>query len=110
MIELLILIVLLDEKSSIYGIKKKIESLFSLFLKTSFGSLYPALKKLEKNGHITVKTQLSSGGQKKSTYSITNKGKEHFKHLMFEELPANPVAANQIVNFLEKGDKTFKVN
>ncbi|OGI24795.1 MAG: hypothetical protein A2287_03090 [Candidatus Melainabacteria bacterium RIFOXYA12_FULL_32_12] len=98
MIELLILTILLDNKSSIYGIKQKIENKFSAFFKISFGSIYPALKKLEKNKYVTVKTQLSPGGQKKSTYSITNEGKEYFQVLMLEVLPENPALASQLIN------------
>ena len=98
MIELLILTILMDNKSSIYGIKQKIENNFSLFFKTSFGSLYPALKKLENNKYVSAKTQLSSGGQKKSVYSITNEGKEYFNTLMTENLPENPSIASQLIN------------
>lgn len=98
MIELLILLVLLENKCSIYRIRQKIEDSFSLFLKVSFGSIYPALKKLEKNKYVTVKTELSSGGQRKSLYTITEAGKEYFKQLMTADMPDNPSIANQILD------------
>jgi DNA-binding PadR family transcriptional regulator len=97
-IELLILVILLDDKSSIYGIKQKIERQFSSFFKVSFGSLYPALKKLNKNNFVAVKTDLSQGGQKRSLYSLTDRGREYFNDLMLESLPDNPNTANQLIN------------
>ncbi len=97
MIELLVLYILLEEKSSIYGIKQKIDKQLSLFLKISFGSIHPALKKLEENKYISLKTQLSPGGQKRSTYSITEKGKEYFNRLILEDLPDNPALASQLI-------------
>ena len=96
MTELLILFVLLHEKSTIYGIKQKIESLFSSFFIVSFGAIHPALKKINKNGFVTVKAKLSSGGQKSSFYSITDSGIERFKNIMIEDLPKNPSQALQL--------------
>ncbi|MFH0702359.1 MAG: PadR family transcriptional regulator [bacterium] len=96
--ELLILMVLFEEKSTIYGLKQKIEKLFSLFLKISFGTIHPALKKLEENKYVLLKAKTSSGGQKSSLYSITEEGKEYFTDLMIENLPDNPTIANQLVN------------
>jgi DNA-binding PadR family transcriptional regulator len=97
MIEMLVLIALLDGKSSIYGIKQKIEANMGLFLKISFGSIYPALSKLEKKKIISVRSQISEGGQRRSLYSITSQGREHFNQLMLEELPDNPTTAAQLL-------------
>jgi len=98
MIELLILIALQDETCSIYGIKQKIEEQFSMFLNVSFGSVHPALKKMETNKYVSCKYKISPGGQRKLSYSITSEGKKYFKHLMFDDLPQNPYIASQIIN------------
>lgn len=98
LIELLILSVLLKQESTIYKIRKIINKSFSLFCRTSLGSIYPSLQKLNKNNYVKVKNSMSSGGQKSSLYSITPKGKKHFETLMLEELPQNPPAALQLVD------------
>lgn len=98
MIEFLILMILLDERSSIYEIKQKIEKDFSIFLNISFGSIHPALKRLEDKNYVTARKSISKGGQRKSSYSITQTGKEYFNSLMLEELPNNPSIADQLIN------------
>lgn len=98
MIELLILFILFQNKSTIYGIKQKIEKQYSVFFNASFGSIHPALKKMEDNKYVTVKSELSSGGQKSKTYTITSEGKNYFIKLLSEDLPQNPALADQMIN------------
>ncbi|HBG49768.1 MAG TPA: hypothetical protein DDW90_09770 [Cyanobacteria bacterium UBA9971] len=98
MTELLILAILLNGEFTIYKIKQKIENNFSVFLSASFGSIHPAIKKLEKNGFISAKRKMSGGGQKSSLYSITTEGKEHFKNLMTSEIIESPACSNQLIN------------
>jgi len=98
MTELLILAILLNGEYTIYKIKQKIKNNFSVFLSASFGSIHPALKKLEKGGFISAKRRMSSGGQKSSTYFITIDGKEHFKNLMISEITESPACSNQLIN------------
>lgn len=98
MIELLILFTLFQHKSTIYGIKQKIEKRFSVFFNASFGSIHPALKKLEEGKYVSVKSELSSGGQKSKIYSITPEGKKYFTKLLIEDLPPNPALADQMIN------------
>ncbi len=97
MIELLVLIVLFKESSTIYGVKRKIDKKFFLFFKLSFGSIHPALKRLEKDNYVELKTTLTIGGQKKSIYSITEAGKNRLFELMVSDLPENPALANQLL-------------
>ncbi len=97
MIELLVLIVLFKESSTIYGVKQKIDKKFFLFFKLSFGSIHPALKRLEKDNYVELKTTLTIGGQKKSIYSITETGKNRLFELMVSDLPENPSLANQLI-------------
>lgn len=98
MIELLILITLQNEIYSIYKMRKKIQELFSPFLKVSFGAIYPALKKLEEKKCVKVKHHISPGGQKRISYSLTETGKKYFIELMQEKLPENPSLAKQLFN------------
>ncbi len=48
------------------------------------GSIYNALKKLEKDGYIEVSSIESSGHRQKAIYKITSKGEEYQKELALE--------------------------
>lgn len=98
MIELLTLAILLEQKCTIYKIKQCIEKKYGLFLNTSFGSVYPAIKKLELQKCVSVRKSVSQGGQRSSVYSITQSGKDYFMQLMMENLPENPNVSNQLIN------------
>lgn len=50
------------------------------------GSIYHALKKLESEGHIGVKSIEQTGHRQKAVYCITGKGKEYMKELTLESL------------------------
>jgi len=95
MIELLVLGILLDGESTIYGLKQKAKSEFSLLTGASFGSIHPAIKRLEKAGFVSAKNTVSKGGQKSSLFKLTNKGKQKFEEIMKEELPETLYSSHQ---------------
>lgn len=68
---------LLDGNKTGYEIKKLMEHSTSNFFNTSLGSIYPALKKLEKNQMVKLEEKVEKGRLKK-LYSITPKGKKYF--------------------------------
>lgn len=108
MMELLILLVLHDEICSIYRIKQKIDEIFSIFFKVSFGAVYPALKKMEKNRLVSVKSHISPGGQQKLSYSITEEGKKYFEELMLKDLSDNPSTSSQLIEIKVLGLSKLK--
>ena len=62
-----------------YEIKKlSTEGHFQHFVEISFGSIYPALSKLEKDGLVTCSTETQSGKPDKKVYSITASGRNEF--------------------------------
>ncbi len=61
-----------------YEMKKRLDSSLRFFWGGSFGSIYPTLNQLEKEGKVT-KEDASSNGREKISYSITEKGKESLK-------------------------------
>ncbi len=67
-----------------YKIKKMMEVSTSYFFNTSLGSIYPALKKLEKNQMVNMK-ELVKKGRLQKVYTITPKGKEHFHEWLQSE-------------------------
>ncbi|WP_099866317.1 PadR family transcriptional regulator [Pararhizobium haloflavum] len=58
-----------------YEIKKMAtESRFSYFIDASYGSIYPALTRLEKDGCVTAREEREAGKPARKVYSITEKG------------------------------------
>lgn len=68
-----------------YDIKKIIETKICMFYKPSFGSLYPALKRLVDKKFLTT-YEIMQGARKKVGYRITEAGKENFMEWLSEPL------------------------
>ena len=59
-----------------YEIKKlSVEGKYSYFVDASFGSIYPALARLEADGMVTVREEIQSGKPARKVYSITPAGR-----------------------------------
>jgi DNA-binding PadR family transcriptional regulator len=69
-----------------YEIKKNIESSIGVFYKASYGSLYPALKRLAEKGLLTM-YEKPQGGRERKYYRITDEGKRVFSDWL--EAPMN---------------------
>lgn len=82
MYDLIILGLLIEDNLHGYQLKQKIDHLLAGVFSSSYGSLYPALKKLEGQNYIGSKTSFSEGGQEKTIYLMTSKGEEYFLSLM----------------------------
>lgn len=90
MIEVLILYVIQKHEKTMYAIRKEIFDVFSSYTKPSIGTIYPALKRLQKMGAIALTERMSEGGKKSSYYSITEKGIKDFRDLFFDTTSDNP--------------------
>ena len=91
MIEILILYQLKEKVLTMYGISKEINANFSALTTPSFGTIKPALLRLEKNGYIKTQKNITDGGRPSIYYSITNAGKDRLVELILAPLPINPV-------------------
>lgn len=91
MIELLILRQLNKKILTMYGIFKEIKQEFSILMNPSYGTLKPALKRLENGNFIKTQKEMSSGGRPSTYYSITDKGIDRLKDLILEEPLVNPI-------------------
>lgn len=91
MIELLILYELFKKVLTMYGISKEIHLEFSVLTTPSYGTIKPALKRLEKSGFIKTQKSMSSGGRPSTYYSITNDGKIELKRLILAQPLENPI-------------------
>lgn len=75
--ENIILGLLLLQTRTIYQLRKRINDGLNLMYSCSTGSIQAAIKKLLRNGYITVSEKTEKGKLKK-LYSITDSGKDYF--------------------------------
>lgn len=61
-----------------YEMKKRLDTTLRFFWSGSYGSIYPTLNQLEKEGKVT-KADTSTNGREKLSYSITDYGQEVLK-------------------------------
>ena len=91
MIELLILYELNKKVLTMYGISKEIRADFSVLTTPSYGTIKPALNRLEKSGFVKTQKSMSSGGRPSTYYSITKNGFDELKGLLLSPLQENPI-------------------
>lgn len=96
-----------------YTLKKVIGMGPSHFYDASFGSIYPSLARLEREGKVTVRESYSGKRQKKY-YRITKTGESSFRAWLKEGLPS-PKAINGFLlrvfffEFLEKEEARLQL-
>lgn len=61
-----------------YELKKKFSISFTFFSGLSYGSIYPALRKMEQQGLITMKVEIQDGSPNRKVYTITDEGRRVF--------------------------------
>ena len=91
MIELLILFELSKKTLTMYGISKEIRASFSVLTTPSYGTIKPALTRLEKDGFVKSQKTMSSGGRPSNYYSATKEGINELKRLLISPPQDNPV-------------------
>ena len=67
-----------------YQLSKRLADTLGAFWKVSYGSLYPALKRLEREGAVESAFPREEVGRRKNVYRITQKGEELFAELLQE--------------------------
>ena len=68
-----------------YEIKKlSMEGKYSHFVDASFGSIYPALARLESEGMVTCREKTQPGKPSRKVYSITERGRTQFVDSLLE--------------------------
>ena len=61
-----------------YELKKYFSISFSFFSGISYGSIYPALKKMEQQGWVTMQLEVQNGAPNRKVYTITKTGRTAF--------------------------------
>lgn len=88
--EILILYILNKSQTTMYGLSKTINKIYGSITKPSFGTLQPALKKLEKNKYIFASKFYTDGGKPYFYYSITEYGFQFLKDKLLKNTTLNP--------------------
>ncbi|MBI9077144.1 MAG: PadR family transcriptional regulator [Desulfatibacillum sp.] len=88
-IQTVILGFLMTHNMTGYDIRQKFDMSFGFFSGLSFGSIYPALKKMEQNSLITTQFVVQEGAPNKKLCTITDKGREFFQESMRTPLPVD---------------------
>jgi DNA-binding PadR family transcriptional regulator len=83
-LELAILGLLKERAMHGYQLSKRLADTLGAFWKVSYGSLYPALKRLEREGAVESAFPREEVGRRKNVYRITAKGEEMFAALLQE--------------------------
>jgi len=81
-IQTIILGFLMKKSMTGYELKNAFSISFSFFSGISFGSIYPALKKMEQQGLISMRLEIQENAPNKKIYSITQAGKTVFQSLL----------------------------
>lgn len=70
-----------------YDLKKAFSVSFSFFSGLSYGSIYPALRKMENQGLISKRMEIQDGAPNRKVYTITEHGREAFLNALKSPLP-----------------------
>jgi PadR family transcriptional regulator PadR len=62
-----------------YGVARRIEATSQAALSVNYGTLYPALLKLEQEGYIASEWGVSDNNRKAKYYKLTAAGRQHLK-------------------------------
>ena len=79
---------LMEAEATGYDLKNRFQDPVGFFYRVSDGSIYPALKKLARDGLVTLRTE-RQGRRTRKVYAITPRGREHFRRMLRE--PAQPL-------------------
>jgi DNA-binding PadR family transcriptional regulator len=84
MLELAILGLLKERSMHGYQLSKRLTDALGGFWRVSYGSLYPSLKRLEKQGAVEQVFDQQEVGRRKNVYRVTDAGERLFRTLLEE--------------------------
>lgn len=77
---------LMESEMTGYDLKRRFGDSIGFFYRVSDGSLYPALKKLARDGLVTMRAE-RRGKRARKVYAITARGRERFLRMLAEPSP-----------------------
>jgi PadR family transcriptional regulator AphA len=87
-------------EASGYEIKKLFEDGFSHFYVAGFGSIYPALAQLTREGHVTCSDIAQEKRPAKKVYRITDSGLELFRRELAQGYPSHTVRSDFLLQMV----------
>ncbi len=96
MLDYIIIGMILNKSLTGYDIKKHIEDGIGIFYKASYGSIYPALKRLTDKSFLTM-TEKPYGDRQKKYYIATEKGENAFLDWLSSPMNLNDGADSHLV-------------
>jgi DNA-binding PadR family transcriptional regulator len=84
MIELAILGLLKERPMHGYQLQRELSEQLGGLWRVSYGSLYPSLRRLERDGAISSQAGAGTGARRKTVYTITEEGERLFLELLQE--------------------------
>jgi len=84
MLELAILGLLKQQPMHGYQLSRELGESLGGFWRVSYGSLYPTLRRMERDGLVAPITGEPPGGRRKTVYAITDEGERAFLELLQE--------------------------
>lgn len=91
MTEMLLLYLLLQGQSTMYGLVKSLNKYFGAITQPGMGTVQPALKRLEKQGFIKSDKFFTDGGKPYFYYSITSDGQNALTTEILSAPSSNPI-------------------
>lgn len=82
---------LTDGPASGYDLKKRFESSFGHFFQAGYGSIYPALATLARNGHVEYELMPQDGKPDRKVYQLTPSGREELLRGLADENPSHKI-------------------
>lgn len=80
-----------------YDIKKHFECSFSHFFVAGFGSIYPSLAELARDGLVTCREEAQDNRPDRKVYSITPKGRDSFLEALANTPPRHKIRSEFFV-------------
>ncbi|GGG02162.1 PadR family transcriptional regulator [Paenibacillus albidus] len=99
-----ILGMLMKEALTGYQIKQLLENVFSNFYSSSYGTIYPTLSRIEKEGLITKESVLQDGKPNKNLLNITPKGRDCFNAYLLAPLEGDSIRKSDFMMRLYFGE------
>ena len=84
MLELAVLGLLKEQPMHGYQLSRELGDALGGFWRVSYGSLYPTLRRLERQGAVEAVVDAAGRGRRKTTYHVTEKGEALFFELLQE--------------------------
>ncbi|MBB3114779.1 DNA-binding PadR family transcriptional regulator [Paenibacillus phyllosphaerae] len=99
-----ILGMLMKEALTGYQIKQLLEDVFSNFFSSSYGTIYPTLARMEKEGLISKENVLQDGKPNKNLLTITPKGRDCFNAYLLAPLERDGIRKSDFMMRLYFGE------